>query len=98
TRDSLLTLAGDLGLVTEERPVTVEEWREGVTSGRITEVFASGTAAVVMPIGCLRWRDGEIAWGGDSAGPIATTLRDALLDLQCGRLPDRYGWLHPVCP
>src|SRR4051812_41280791 len=55
TRSSIIELAGKLGHRVEERKLSIEEWRDGVTSGRITEVFACGTAAVVTPVGALRW-------------------------------------------
>ena len=75
TRDSVLTLLDELGHKVEERRVDVDEWRDGVASGEVTEVFACGTAAVVTPVGMLRWRGGEVdsaaAHGGD-AGPVTT--------------------------
>ena len=79
TRDSVLTLAGDMGLKVDERRVSLEEWREGVASGHITEVFACGTAAVVTPIGVLRWDGGEV--GDGTTGEVATALRSRLLDI-----------------
>ena len=54
TRSSIIELCGKLGHPVEERTVTIDEWREGVASGRITEVFACGTAAVLTPVGLLR--------------------------------------------
>ena len=96
TRDSVLTLAAEAGHKVAERRVDVEEWRSGVSSGRITEVFACGTAAVITPVGRLAWRGGEIAMGGGVAGPVAAGLRRALLDIQYGRAADTHGWLHPI--
>lgn len=99
TRDSVLTLLGELGHKVEERRVDVSEWREGVASGEVTEVFACGTAAVVTPVGRLCWDGGEAdstaAHGGD-AGPVTTAVRSALVDVQYGRAPDDRGWLHRV--
>jgi branched-chain amino acid aminotransferase len=91
TRASILELARDLGHPVEERPVALDEWRDGVASGRITEVFACGTAAVVTPVGRLVWAGGEV--GTDGVGPVTSTLRKTLLDLQFGRIPDNRGWL-----
>ena len=56
TRDTILTIAAEHGHATVERPIDIDEWRAGVASGRITEVFACGTAAVVTPLGRLAWR------------------------------------------
>ena len=61
TRASIIELAGKLGHQVEERKFSIDEWRDGVTSGRITEVFACGTAAVVTPVGTLKWDGGEAA-------------------------------------
>ena len=95
TRASILELAGKLGHQVEERQVAVEEWRDGVGSGRITEVFACGTAAVVTPVGTLKWRGGEVS-SGEDAGPVTRQIREALVDIQYGRAEDTFGWMHKV--
>jgi branched-chain amino acid aminotransferase len=96
TRDSLLTLAGDLGLPVEERRISVEEWRTGCESGLITEVFACGTAAVVAEVGSVRSSTGHWMIGNGRPGAITTQLRDQLMGIQYGRLPDRHGWNHKI--
>ncbi|CAN5456730.1 branched-chain amino acid aminotransferase [soil metagenome] len=96
TRDSILALGADLGLKVDERRVSLDEWRDGVGSGRITEVFACGTAAVVTPVATLRWEGGEVS-SGDEPGEITCQVRDRLLDIQYGRAADHHGWLHRVC-
>ncbi len=96
TRDSVLTLARYAGRKVEERRVDIDEWREGVTSGRVAEVFACGTAAVITPIGMLRWAGGEVSCGDGSPGPTTTELRDTLMDVQYGRSPDPHGWRRQV--
>ncbi len=96
TRDSILTIAGELGLKTDERKVSIEEWRDGVSSGHISEVFACGTAAVITPIGTLRWEAGEVGHG-DHPGEVTRTIRERLLAIQYGRDEDVHGWMHRVC-
>ena len=96
TRESLITLAGDLGHKVDERRIDIDEWREGIASGRITEVFACGTAAVITPVGTLKWSGGSVTTPGEGFGPVTSRLRSALLDIQYGKAEDRYGWLHPV--
>jgi branched-chain amino acid aminotransferase len=96
TRDSIITLARDLGMRVEERRVDVDEWRKGAADGRIVEVFACGTAAVVTPVGALRWPGGEAVAGDGSPGAVTQQLRAALLDLQYGRAADPHGWVHRV--
>lgn len=94
TRDSIKTLAGELGREVEERRVDIDEWRKGVDAGQITEVFACGTAAVITSVGTLKWRGGEVTLPTET--PVASALRTALVDLQHGRLPDTHGWMHRV--
>ncbi|WP_130178994.1 branched-chain amino acid aminotransferase [Cryobacterium sp. SO1] len=93
TRDSILQLARDRGMTVSERDVTVDEWRDGVASGEITEVFACGTAAVVTPIAQLKGQGFTIGDADAPAGEITMSLRQELTDIQYGRLPDRHGWL-----
>lgn len=95
TRDSLLTLCSDLGIRVTERRVPADEWRAGVGSGQISEVFACGTAAVISPIGSLVTAEGEFGTGPE-VGPVTARLRRELTDVQYGRAPDRHGWLRRV--
>lgn len=92
TRSSILKLGAALGLTAEERPVSVDDWQDGVASGEIREVFACGTAAVVTPVGRLVWPGGEV--GGNNTGEMTTRIRDSLIDLQYGRSVDGNNWLH----
>jgi branched-chain amino acid aminotransferase len=94
TRDTIITLAGDLGYAVEQRRVDVDEWRKDADSGRISEVFACGTAAVITSVGALRWRGGEVDM--PVATPVADKIRDALVAVQQGRATDIHGWLHRV--
>jgi branched-chain amino acid aminotransferase len=95
TRSSIIELCRQQGWKVEERKFSVEEWRDGVRSGRITEVFACGTAAVVTPVGTLKWRDGEVG-SGEATGPVTQQVRRALVDIQYGRAEDTFGWMHRV--
>ncbi len=96
TRDSVLTLAREAGHIVEERRVDVDEWRKGAVDGRVVEVFACGTAAVITPVGALRWPGGEAVAGDGRPGPVTTALRSRLLDLQYGRVADTHGWVRRV--
>ncbi len=95
-RDSLLTLAPELGLTVEQGRIAADEWRSGCQDGSISEVFACGTAAVIAPVGRARSRHGDWTVGDGSAGPVTMRLREALLELQVGRRADTHGWMHPV--
>jgi branched-chain amino acid aminotransferase len=95
TRSSILTLAKEQGLDVEERRVNIEEWRAGVASGEITEVFACGTAAVITPVGRLVWEGGVVeSPTGAGTGEVTGRLRQALVDIQYGRAADTHGWLR----
>ena len=91
TRGSLLQLATEQGLKPVERPISVDEWRESVGNGAITEVFACGTAAVITPVGKLVWEGGAV--GNEKVGETTLRLRNSLLDIQYGRAPDTHGWM-----
>ncbi|MGI8899438.1 MAG: branched-chain amino acid aminotransferase [Nocardioides sp.] len=95
TRDSIMELCGKLGHRVDERRFSVDEWRDGVASGRITEVFACGTAAVVTPVGVLKWAGGEVG-DPETTGPVTTQVRQTLVDIQYGRCDDTFGWMHRV--
>jgi branched-chain amino acid aminotransferase len=58
-------------------------------------VFACGTAAVLTPVGTLKWSGGEIS-SGDEAGKVTTELRSALLDVQYGRSEEMAEWMHRI--
>jgi len=93
TRDSILQLARDRGMKVVERKVGIDEWKDGVASGEIAEVFACGTAAVVTPIGELKGEGFAVGDLDAPAGEVTLSLRQELTDIQYGRLPDRHGWL-----
>ena len=95
TRSAIIELAGKAGHPVEERKFSIDEWREGVASGEITEVFACGTAAVVTPVGTLKWEGGEVQ-GSTEAGALTMQIRQALIDIQYGRTDDTFGWMHQV--
>ncbi len=97
TRDSVITLARELGHTVEERRIDIDEWRKGAADGKVVEVFACGTAAVITPIGALRWPGGEAVAGSGEPGAVTMKLRQALLDVQYGRVEDTHGWMRPVC-
>jgi branched-chain amino acid aminotransferase len=96
TRDTILAVAADLGLTPEERRITPEELFDGIADGTTLEAFSCGTAAVVTPIGAFKSTTGE--WRlPENGSPRTLALRDAVLDIQYGRVPDTHGWLQQVC-
>jgi branched-chain amino acid aminotransferase len=93
TLDSLLQLAKDRGLKTEQRKMTISEVREGVASGDIVEMFACGTAAVLVPIAQFKAEGYTIGDADAPAGELTMSLRQELTDIQYGRVQDRHGWM-----
>jgi len=93
TRDSLLTLATDLGLSVEERRISTEEWEKKAESGELTEVFACGTAAVITPVGHVKHADGEYSISGGATGPVTSKLRAQLTSIQQGTTADPHNWM-----
>ncbi|HWY94760.1 MAG TPA: branched-chain amino acid aminotransferase [Steroidobacteraceae bacterium] len=93
TRDSLLTLARDLGYKVSERVFDVKEMLEWVKAG---EAALSGTAAVLAGVGTLIYRGAEHRVGNGDVGPLTRALRAQLVAIQQGDAPDTHGWLERV--
>lgn len=94
TRASILELSKEIGLDPREERIEIEEWKDGVRSGEILEIFACGTAAVVTPVGELRWEGGTApSTAGEAGGEVTNEIRSRLLDIQYGRAEDTHGWM-----
>ncbi len=96
TRDSILTIARDQGLAVREEPYAIDQWRADAQSGRLTETFACGTAAVVTPIVQVKDANGAFTIGGGAPGPLMQRLRDELVGIQRGAIADTRGWIEEI--
>ena len=96
TRDSVLTLARDMGMKAEERRISVDELIEAADSGALTESFCTGTAACVTPISEYGYGDRLITLNRGETGPVARAMYQALSDIQRGRASDPHGWITIV--
>ncbi len=96
TRDSVLTLCRDFGYKVSERKVSVEELIEAQKSGKLEEVFGTGTAAVISPVGKLRYKDDVMTIGDGSIGEVSQRLYDTVTGIQLGKLEDKFGWRQTV--
>jgi branched-chain amino acid aminotransferase len=96
TRDSILSVAADLGYKVEEGMISTSDWQAGIASGEITETFACGTAAVVSPIGQAKSTMGTWVTGDGQPGVITMQIRNHLLAIQHGNLEDKHGWVKRV--
>ncbi|RUO25307.1 branched chain amino acid aminotransferase [Aliidiomarina minuta] len=92
TRDSILTLARDMGMQVSERELSIEELLERAAKPG-TEAALSGTAAVLAPVGTLIYNGKEHRVGDGHTGKTTVKLRQALNDIQWGKAEDRHGWL-----
>jgi len=95
TRDSLLTLARHLSYTVHERRMAVDELLAQVVDKHCSELFACGTAAIVMPIAMLAEADGR-TYRPVQTDEVAGKLRTALLAIQERRAPDPFGWTREV--
>lgn len=96
TRGAILQLGADAGLEVVERRLGLDELYEGIDAGRVVELFACGTAAVITPVASLRDEDGVHEVAGREPGPVTLGLRRALTDIQEGRGEDVHGWMHRI--
>jgi branched-chain amino acid aminotransferase len=96
TRDSVLKLAPQLGYEVSEERVDIQDILAGISSGKVTEVFGCGTAAVISPVGNLHFRGEDYCINNNESGPVAKRLYDELTGIQYGTKEDRFGWTETV--
>lgn len=96
TRDSILKLALSLGYQVEERTIEINDLMADIRSGKVTEAFGSGTAAVVTPVGKLCFKDEVIHLSGDKVGAVTQKLYDTLTGIQTGKIRDEFDWVRFV--
>ncbi len=96
TRDSVIKLCASWGIPVEERRVSLEELLDAQQDGSLEEVFGTGTAAVISPVGQLRYQDQVMSIGTGKIGQLSQQLFDSLTALQWGRSEDTYGWTVEV--
>ncbi|GIO34904.1 MULTISPECIES: branched-chain amino acid aminotransferase [Paenibacillus] len=92
TRDSVITLLKDWGVPVEERKISIEEIYEAYKQGQLEEVFGTGTAAVISPVGELHWNEHTMHVNEGKIGELSQKLYDTITGLQSGSLPDPRNW------
>ncbi len=96
TRDSMITVMKDWGYKVNEVRFTIEDVFKAAEEGRLEEVFATGTAAVISPVGELYWNDKHIVINNNEIGELSQKLYDELYGIQTGEKADTRGWIVPV--
>ena len=96
TRRSVIEVAKEWGVDVEERKVSIDEVVESYQSGKVTEVFGSGTAAVISPVGLIHHNGEIIQLDEEKIGPFAKKMFSTITGIQYGKTDDPFGWVHPV--
>lgn len=96
TRKSALEICRKRGYKVSERRITIEEVAEAYDNGKLDEVFGTGTAAVISPVGHLKWGDKVMTINDNKIGAISQMLYDTMTGIQWGKIKDEFGWIVKI--
>jgi len=96
TRDTVIALAKMWNLKVAERKISIAEVMDANASGKLKEIFGSGTAAVISPVGELNYNEQVITVGGGIVGPMANKFCKSISDIQYGKAEDPAGWIESI--
>jgi branched-chain amino acid aminotransferase len=96
TRDTVMTLAKHWGITCTQRAITIDEVIETIKSGAMKDIFATGTAAVISPVGEISYKDEMFRVRDGSVGELSRRLYDEILAIQYGERKDTFGWMRQV--
>ena len=96
TRRSAIELLRDKGYKVTERKISIQEVYDAAQAGTLNEIFGTGTAAVISPVGELLWEDKNIIVNGGKIGPVSHLVYDTITGIQSGKIEDKYGWVTKV--
>ncbi|RLB79505.1 MAG: branched chain amino acid aminotransferase [Deltaproteobacteria bacterium] len=96
TRNTVITLAKKWDIKVAERKISINEVLDAHTSGKLEEIFGSGTAAVISPVGEIKYGDRVITVGNGKVGPMANKFYKTISDIQCGNTEDPAGWIETL--
>jgi branched-chain amino acid aminotransferase len=96
TRDSVIIMAKKWDIKVSERQISIDALIDAHDSGKLQEIFGTGTAAVISPVGEMKYGDRVINIGGGKVGPMANRLYQAITDIQYGRTEDTQGWIEKL--
>jgi len=96
TRDSVITIAKDWGIKVEERMLAIDEVIEGIQKDTLKEVFGSGTAAIISPVGELYYKENSYIVNNGEIGELTKRLFDEIMSYQYGEKQEPYGWVERI--
>lgn len=93
TREAVIQILRDWNVPVKERPISIEEVCNAHKKGQLEEVFGTGTAAVISPVGELSYKGDTFIINNFKTGDISKRLYNEITGIQYGELKDRFGWL-----
>ena len=96
TRNSVIALAKDMGYEVEERRISIDEVLDGIKSKELTEIFGSGTAAIISPVGLFHYKDNNYYINDNKVGSITRAFYERLVGIQYGKIEDTMGWSYEL--
>jgi branched-chain amino acid aminotransferase len=96
TRKSVIQLVKSWGLTMSERKISIQELADAYKAGKAQEAFCAGTAAVISPIGELKWGDLVMRFNDGKIGQVSQKLYDEITGIQTGAAEDKFGWVYTV--
>lgn len=96
TRKSVIELLKSEGMEVEERLVPIKEVIDGIKNGTCTEIFGTGTAAVISPVGKVGYEGKDYIVGGGKMGEISRFTYDRVTGIQTGKIEDKFGWVTRI--
>ena len=97
TRKSAIELCKSWGYKVSEKKISIQEIADAYDRGELKEVFGTGTAAVISPVGHLKWGDKIMEINDNKIGEISQKLYDTMTGIQYGKVEDKFNWIFPVC-
>jgi len=94
TRESVIEMARSWGIKVTERPITIDEVIDTVRSGDMKEIFGTGTAAVISPVGLISFKEKSYQVRDGKVGEYSLRLYDEIVGIQYGEKEDKYGWVY----
>ena len=96
TRKSVIELCKSWGMKVTERRISIAEIAEAYDAGKLDEVFGTGTAAVISPVGHLKYGDKIMEINDNKIGAVSQKIYDTMTGMQWGKIADQFGWIVPV--